>query len=261
MKNILLYLLIFLSVFSFKKEEKIKSKVEKRTLEKIKNDTIFIKEKCAVFISCTPEEIEREKKEYGEENFYIGTDDVNYYDFEARNFLENNKIKIVNVNNQKVIVFHSKKGNFTILRDTISKISSTYLFEPNQLPKHISYIDIEDEYKNYFGEKDSLKFSKKEETVKFIYNAIACPCAQWSNFNDKKSTEKFYLVNDKNLTQNAEDFWDGTSLPLIVEATGVFSENKSVPKDFPPKGYAEREKSKIFKYRKIRLIQLGNKKY
>ena len=167
----------------------------------------------------------------------------------------------MNVNNQKVIVFHSKKGNFTILRDTISKISSTYLFEPNQLPKHISSIDIEDEYKNYFGEKDSLKFSKKEETVKFIYNAIACPCAQWSNFNDKKSTEKFYLVNDKNLTQNAEDFWDGTSLPLIVEATGVFSENKSVPKDFPPKGYAEREKSKIFKYRKIRLIQLGNKKY
>ena len=78
MKNILLYLLIFLSVFSFKKEEKIKSKVEKRTLEKIKNDTIFIKEKCAVFISCTPEEIEREKKEYGEDFFYSKS--MNYED-------------------------------------------------------------------------------------------------------------------------------------------------------------------------------------
>ena len=97
---------------------------------------------------------------------------------------------------------------------------------------------IRDRYKNYFGEKDSLKFSKKEETVKFIYNSIACPCAQWSNFNDKKSTEKFYLVDDKKLTQNVDDFWDGTSLPLIVEATGVFSENKSVPKDFSPKGDA-----------------------
>ena len=63
------------------------------------------------------------------------------------------------------------------------------------------------------------------------------------------------------MTQDAEDLWDGTSLPLIVEATGVFSENKSVPKDFSPKGDAENEKAKIFKYRKIRLIQLGNKKY
>ena len=162
MKKITSLLLLTLFI-SCKKEEKTNSKVEKKTLEKIKNDTIFIKEKCAVFISCTPEEIEREKKEYGEENFYIGTDDVNYYDFEARTFLENNKIKIVNVNNQKVIVFHSKKGNFTILRDTISEISSTYLFEPNQLPKHISSIDIENEYRNYFGEKDSLKSFKKNK--------------------------------------------------------------------------------------------------
>ena len=63
------------------------------------------------------------------------------------------------------------------------------------------------------------------------------------------------------MTQDAEDFWDGSSLPFIVEATGAFSENKSVPKDFSPKGDAEREKSRIFKYRKIRLIQLENEKY
>ena len=153
-----------------------------------------------------------------------------------------------------------EEENYEIIKNAFDFTDHTakQVMVPRQ---NIISIDIEDEYKNYFGEKDSLKFSKKEETVKFIYNAIACPCAQWSNFNDKKSIEKFYLVNDKNLTQNAEDFWDGTSLPLIVEATGVFSENKSVPKDFPPKGYAEREKSKIFKYRKIRLIQLGNKKY
>ena len=57
-RQILFYLLILLSIFSCKKEEKINSKVEKKTLEKINKDTIFIKEKCAVFISCTQEEIE-----------------------------------------------------------------------------------------------------------------------------------------------------------------------------------------------------------
>lgn len=260
MKKILLYTFLFLSILSCKKEEKY-VKIKKQPLTKNSNDTIFIQEKCAVFISCTQDEIEREKKEYGEENFYIGIDDKNYYDFEAKTILENKKIKIVNVNHQKVIVFKSKKGDFTVLRDTISEIRCTYLFEPNQLPKHISSIDIEDEYKIYFGEKENLKFSKKEETVKFIYNAIGCSCAQWSNFNDKKSTEKFYLVDDKKLTQDAEDFWDGTSLPLIVEATGSFSENKSIPKDFSPKGDAEREKARIFKYSKIKLVQLGTKKH
>ena len=261
MKNFLFFLLIFLSIFSCKKEEKTNSKVEKKTLEKIKNDTIFIKEKCAAFISGTDETIENLKKTEGEENFYIGADDYNYYQYEAREFLKKQKLKIYNISDKKVIVFKSEKGDFTVLKDTIKYIGSTYLFSPNKLPKKVYDIDIENEYRNYFGEKDSLKFSKKEQTVQFIYNAIACPCAQWTNFNNKKSTEKFYLIDDKKLTQDAEDFWDGSSLPFIVEATGVFSENKSVPKDFSPKGDIEREKSRIFKYRKIRLIQLGNEKY
>lgn len=262
MKNFLFYLLIFLSAFSCKKEEKINSKVENQTIVKNNNDTIFIQEKCVVFISATNETIENLKKQEGEENFYIGADDFNYYEYEAREFVKKQKLKIYNITDKKVIVFKSEKGDFTVLKDTIKYIGSAYLFEPNQLPKHISSIDIEDEYKNYFDEKDSLKFSKKEQTVRFIYNVIPCPCAQWSKVNDKnKYSEKFFLIDSKKLTQDAEDFWDGTSLPLIVEATGVFSENKSVPKDFSPKGDAEREKARIFKYTKIRLVQLGNKKY
>ncbi|MFT3919399.1 hypothetical protein [Cloacibacterium sp.] len=261
MKNVLFYLLIFLSLFSCQKEEKINSKVEKKTLKRIKNDTIFIKEKCAVFITSTDKNIEKTKKEIGEENFYIGADDYAWYHHEAYEFISKKKVKIISINNEKVIIFKSDLGNYTILRDTIKDLGSTYLFSPNKLPKKVFDIDIENEYKNYFGEKDSLKFSKKEQTLQFIYNAIHCPCAQWTNFNNKKSTEKFYLIDEKKLTQDAEDFWDGSSLPFIVEATGVFSENKSVPKGFSPKGDAEREKARIFEYRKIRLIQLGNKKY
>ena len=247
MKKYFFLFVLILVVVSCSKSKLENSKKENQSIAKINNDTIFIKEKCAVFISCTSEEIEREKKEYGEENFYIAADDYNYYEYEAREFLKKQNLKIYNIIDKKVIVFKSEKGNFIVLKDTIKGIGSTYLFAPNKLPKKVFEIDIDNEYKNYFGKKDSLKFSKKEETVKFIYNAIACPCAQWSNFNDKKSTENFYLVDDKKLTQNAEDFWDGRSLPLIVEATGVFSENKSVPKDFSPKGDAENEKARIFR--------------
>lgn len=262
MKKILFYLFLFLTIFSCKKEEKIKPKVENQPLLKNNNDTIFIKEKCAVFISATETTIENLKKTEGEENFYIGADDYYYYKYQASEFLKKQKLKIYNIIDEKIIVFKSEKGNFTVLKDTIKNIGSTYFFEPNKHPKKVYDIEIDNEYKNYFGKKDSLIFSKKEQTVRFFYNAIACSCAQWSKVNDKnKYSEKFFLIDGKNLTQDAEDFWDGTSLSLIVEATGTFSENQSVPKDFSPKGDAEKEKARIFKYRKIRLVQLGNKKY
>ena len=206
MKNFLFYLLIFLSLFSCQKEEKINSKVEKKTLKRIKNDTIFIKEKCAVFITSTDKNIEKTKKEIGEENFYIGADDYAWYHHEAYEFISKKKVKIISINNEKVIIFKSDLGNYTILRDTIKDLGSTYLFSSNKLPKKVFDIDIENEYKNYFGKKDSLKFSKKEETIKFIYNAIPCPCAQWSKANDKnKDSENFFLIDDKKLTQDAED--------------------------------------------------------
>ena len=79
----------------------------------------------------------------------------------------------MNVNNQKVIVFHSKKGNFTILRDTISEISSTYLFEPNQLPKHISSIDIEDDKVVIALDEMAKDLTKNiDRNVKYLWNKI-----------------------------------------------------------------------------------------
>lgn len=161
MKNFLFFLFIFLSIFSCKKEEKINSKVENQTIVKNNNDTIFIKEKCAAFISATDETIENLKKTEGEENFYIGADDYNHYQYEAREFLKKQKLKIYSITDKKVIVFKSEKGDFTVLKDTIKNIGSTYLFSPNKLPKKVFDIDIENEFKNYFEKKDSLIFSKK----------------------------------------------------------------------------------------------------
>lgn len=100
MKNFLFYLLIFLSLFSCQKEEKINSKVEKKTLKRIKNDTIFIKEKCAVFITSTDKNIEKTKKE-----IYIGADDYAWYHHEAYEFISKKKVKIISINNEKVIIF------------------------------------------------------------------------------------------------------------------------------------------------------------
>lgn len=257
MKNFLFYLLIFLSVFSCKKEEKINSKVENQTIVKNNNDTIFIQQKCAVFLIPEHNLIIKNAQNKGFEKHYKEIDEFGY----AKMYLENKGLKVISTNS-KFIKFKNLKENFIINTNQENNILKLYLFDINKKPLLTDNRDIENEYKNYFGEKDSLKFSKKEHNVRFIYNVIPCPCAQWSKVNDKnKYSEKFFLIDSKKLTQDAEDFWDGTSLPLIVEAIGVFSENKSIPKDFSPKGDAEREKARIFKYTKIRLVQLGNKKY
>ncbi|WP_188616719.1 hypothetical protein [Cloacibacterium rupense] len=195
MKNFLFFLLIFLSVFSCKKEEKTNSKVKKKTLEKIKNDTIFIKEKCAVFLIPEKNLIIKNVQNKGFDKHYKEIDEFGY----AKMYIENKGLKVISTNS-KFLIFKNLKENFIIDANQENKILKLYLFDINKKPLLIDNINIENEYKNYFGEKDILKFSKKEETVQFIFNAIACPCAQWTNFNNKKSTEKFYLIDDKKLT-------------------------------------------------------------
>ena len=149
------YLQFIITIFLILSCQKIANDktIAKNNSLNIKPDSIFINEKSVVFISATHESIEKEKKKMGEDNFYIMADDGNYYSYEAHQFLKNKKLKTYEINHNNVIVFKSKKGNFTVLRDTIEGLGSTYLFEPNQLPKKIFNIDIENEYEKYYNKK------------------------------------------------------------------------------------------------------------
>jgi hypothetical protein len=82
------------------RKKKAKKSVENKPSENIRIskyiiDTLIIKSKSAVIVEPSESNIEKRKKEVGEENFCIGADDYLFYHNESINFLDKQEIKIV----------------------------------------------------------------------------------------------------------------------------------------------------------------------
>ncbi|AWK05396.1 hypothetical protein HYN56_14590 [Flavobacterium crocinum] len=94
--------------------------------------------------------------------------------------------------------------------------------------------------------------TKNEETLIVYYSAISCPCAQWKieNRNNKKN---IYLerANDKLL--DADQIWDGRTLPLKLKVKGHFKKKLGIPKGFSTKGNPE--PAKVFLYTQIEIVK------
>ncbi|MFT3903463.1 MAG: hypothetical protein QM727_09830 [Niabella sp.] len=106
---------------------------------------------------------------------------------------------------------------------------------------------------------DSSKkeLSGKAVTITVSYAAIACSCAQWfetkyENVSFLEGVERFYMEPMDAALLNANDLWDGESLPLKLKVTGRFSKEKGVPLTHSIKG--EPEKARIFWYDKITVL-------
>ena len=131
-----------------------KMKIEKlKITETSKNviDTIIVKSQIAIIIEPTEKQIEKRKKEVGEEDFYIGADDYMFYINESTKTFNKNKLKILNVKNDKIINFKLENGNNAILElNDEGELWLIYLFDPKLKPKKIDMTDSENEYKNYF---------------------------------------------------------------------------------------------------------------
>ena len=126
-------------------------KVENTGTTKNVTDTITVKSPLAIIIEPTDKQIEKRKKEVGEEDFYIGADDYMFYLNESTKTFNKNKLKVLNIKNDKIIKFEMETGNNAILElngeDELWKI---YLFDPKLKPKKIDMTDSENEYKKYF---------------------------------------------------------------------------------------------------------------
>ncbi len=123
------------------------------TVEISKNriDTIVVKNQTAIIIEPTDKQIEKRKKEVGEQDFYIGADDYIWYLNESYEIFRKNKLNVLNIKNDKIIKFEMKNGNNTILElNGESELWQIYLFDPNLKPKKIHMTDSENEYKTYF---------------------------------------------------------------------------------------------------------------
>lgn len=132
------------------KKNEIK-KTEHIETSKNKIDTIIIKNQIAIIIEPTEKQIEKRKKEVGEEDFYIGADDYMFYLNESIESFRKNKLKVLNVKNGNIIMFEMETGNNAILKLNDEKeLWQIYFFDPKLRPKKIDITDSENEYKNYF---------------------------------------------------------------------------------------------------------------
>ena len=168
MKN---YISVFLALFTFiscnqmvnQKEENLNSitttskkkvatkKINNNESSKIGIDTVVIKNQTAIIIEPTDKQIEKRKKEVGEEDFYIGADDYMWYLNESTKTFRKNKLNVLSIKNGKIIKFEMENGNNAILElNGKDELWQIYLFDPKLKPKKIDMTDSENEYKTYF---------------------------------------------------------------------------------------------------------------
>jgi urease beta subunit len=133
-------------------EKKIENKkIGNTETSKDKIDTIVIKNQTAIIIEPTDKQIEKRKKEVGEEDLYIGSDNYMWYLNESTETFRKNKLNVLNIKNGKTIKFEMENGNNIILElNGEDELWQIYLFDPKLKPKKIDMTDSENEYKTYF---------------------------------------------------------------------------------------------------------------
>jgi hypothetical protein len=133
-------------------EKKVENKKnDNAEISKNRIDTIVVKNQSAIIIEPTDKQIEKRKKEVGEEDFYIGADDYMWYLNESTETFRKNKLNVLNIKNGKTIKFEMENGNNAILElNGEDELWQIYLFNPKLKPKKIDMTDSENEYKTYF---------------------------------------------------------------------------------------------------------------
>jgi hypothetical protein len=106
---------------------------------------------------------------------------------------------------------------------------------------------------------DKGVLSEKIQTLDVSFAAISCPCAQWFETSQLKSTDNrtyIFLEPSNNKIINADTLFDGNNLPVRILLTGQFYQKKGYPKNYRPvKGDPKIEK--VFRYTKLKIVTQG----
>jgi hypothetical protein len=136
------------------KQEKINKPIQSvasKPPEKENSDTLIVTTKTAVFYFPNKGQLVRMKKAVGEENFHIGQDDYLSALHTAYDFLDSNKIPIVEAKDKKYVKFIRSDFTFTIIKlETLAELWGIYFFDPSKKEKLIDINMPEEEYLNYF---------------------------------------------------------------------------------------------------------------
>lgn len=114
-------------------------------------DFVIDCDKCVIAVSFTEEEVERFKKEKGEDNFYDAADDANYYDYMLMEYLQANGIETKHISRLETpytkLVFTNE-----IIDINLHWIYEYYLYQKGKKPyKLINIATPEDEINTYFN--------------------------------------------------------------------------------------------------------------
>lgn len=114
------------------------------------SDTLFISQTCAVIVIADSIQIEKRKKELGQD-FYIGADDYVFYLNETKTYFDSLKLKTINCTGKKFLKFLYADNKQELLNLTnLDELWQVYLFDPKRKSKKVDMTIIDEEYKNYF---------------------------------------------------------------------------------------------------------------
>lgn len=113
-------------------------------------DTLVVDAKAAVFYQPDSLQIEARKKEAGEEDFRAGMDDYLYYMNQSWQYLEGQRLPVLDAKGTKFIKFVTANGIQLVRLDTLSELWGVYLFDPSKGAYKADMTAVEAEYKNYY---------------------------------------------------------------------------------------------------------------
>ena len=158
MKKLQILIFIAMSACSDKQvviNEKVLEKVEIKSRFSVtevlqSNDSIIIKGACAVLFSPDSIKINHLKSLYGEDNFYILTDDNLWYLSEARQFLQSKKIRIVETEKERIQFIQSNGRKIDVNISNTDTSWGYILFDGKKEPIKFDLIEIVGNHAKYF---------------------------------------------------------------------------------------------------------------
>lgn len=133
-----------------------------------------------------------------------------------------------------------------------------YSSTPDNVKKDLTYKTAKNSLQVVNSPTQTLvKLRVETVTITVSYAGISCGCPQWfeTKFKKKKflsGVERFYLEPTSKTLMNANDLWDGQTLPLTLKLIGGFSKGQELPKTHTTK--TSLEKARVFRYDKIMII-------
>jgi hypothetical protein len=132
-------------------------KLESYLTKVVTNDSTLeiVDRDCAILIYPTLEQIEEMKRTEGEENFYIGADDANWYQAQVIDTLDYVAIKTITASRQYVRLKGRKRIWDLDIRKKNLPAWNVILFKTTKEPQIVSMTDLTvDEVKTYFEIRD-----------------------------------------------------------------------------------------------------------